>query len=350
MFQLLPVPLHGAAKPLLETDGRFITKGLAGGADVGQRVLDIAGTRRSVDGGLMEAGEFGEDLVGLIEGVPLAAGHIEDTSGHLFRRCGGGEKIGGNGIFHIGEITALFAVAEDGGLLAVEHLEGKFRHDAAVRRVGVLAGTEDVEIAQADGFNTIDLPIAAHVELTGHFLDGVRGNGHGHHGLYTRKAWLVSIGRGGGSVEDASDSSCACAFEHVEGAVDVGGVAGAGVFDGAGNGGQRTLVKDDLDPLTGPRDGGLVAQIALNEFDAVQKSGEVFPVSGFKIIKAADGFSAFYECLRDPGTNKTSASGDQITCHLFMVPGERGLAEMRRRPTHRAEETGCVGREASFRR
>src|SRR5579885_683619 len=159
----LLVPLDGAAEAFFKADERLVAEGFAGGGDVGQCVLDVSGAWGAVDGGVGVSGEFGEDLIRLVQSVALAAGDVEDTPGNFFSGCSGSEKICRDGIFNVSKVAALLAVAKDGGPLAAQHEKCEFCHDTAVGRVWVLARAEDVEVAEAHCFQPIDLPVAAHV-------------------------------------------------------------------------------------------------------------------------------------------------------------------------------------------
>jgi hypothetical protein len=75
-------------------------------------------------------------------------------------------------------------------------------------------------------------------------------------------------------------------------------------------------MQDVIDTLAGAGNCVGIAQIALNEFHSVKNVGEVLPAPRFKIIEAANRFSAFYERLADPGAKESGAAGHKITCHI----------------------------------
>ena len=57
-------------------------------------------------------------------------------------------------------------------------------------------GTEDVEVTEGDGFQTVDAGEAAHVIFAGEFADRVRRNGVGRHVFALGEGGLVSVGGG----------------------------------------------------------------------------------------------------------------------------------------------------------
>ena len=59
----------------------------------------------------------------------------------------GCQKIGMDGIVNEGEVAALFTIAEDHRLPSGQQRFGKCRNRRSVGTVGVLPGTEDIEVA-----------------------------------------------------------------------------------------------------------------------------------------------------------------------------------------------------------
>jgi len=104
------------------------------------------------------------------------------------------------------------------------------------------------------------------------------------------------------------------AFKEIESAVDVGGVAGPRIFDGAWYGRQRGNVKNEVDVTAGFGNRAGVAQVALDEFNAIAEGGEVFALAGFEVVEAANRVSAgnegFGERFRKRGADKPGAAGD----------------------------------------
>ena len=126
-----------------------------------------------------------------------------------------GEQVGADGVVDEVEVAAGEAVAEDGGGFACHHLEGELGDDTGVGRVGGLAGAEDVEVAQADALEAVGAVEGLDVVLAGELLDGVGRERTGEHVLLLGLGGLVSVGRGGGCVDDAANLGVAGGDEQI---------------------------------------------------------------------------------------------------------------------------------------
>ena len=226
-----------------------------GFADIGQRVTDVAGAEVPVNG--LPAEMFGkpvpfpEDIaqaaIKLVEAGALAYRHVVHLVGGLGVGGGGGQDIGLDRIVDVAEVPAGFAVAVDIDRLFVEH-GGDPLGD--YRRVGpfrVLAAAEDVEVAQADGFESV----AAVEDFGVEFVD-VLGHRVGRERFadlifQLGQAGVVAVGGAGGGVNQAGYLGVAGGGEHIEKAADVVFVGGDGVFQRAGHAAQSGLVEDVVD-------------------------------------------------------------------------------------------------------
>src|SRR5690242_1723987 len=117
----LPIPGYRALQAFFKAHGRTITQVFLRQGDVGKRVLDIAGALRTVLHGAMVAGDSPQQGDGLVEAGLVTSGDVENAAHHLGSRGSARQQVGGYGVLHKGEIAALFAIAEDGGLLPDEH-------------------------------------------------------------------------------------------------------------------------------------------------------------------------------------------------------------------------------------
>ena len=75
-------------------------------------MLNIAGTRVGVKRLDILIEQFVDYSNDFIYGYGLSAGDIYDFAGGVLRSCG--EEIGFDDVVNVGEVAALFAVAEDG--------------------------------------------------------------------------------------------------------------------------------------------------------------------------------------------------------------------------------------------
>jgi hypothetical protein len=101
-------------------------------------------------------------------------GDVVDLADGLGFGGGGGKEIHLNGVGHITEVTAGFAVAVDLDGLILDHGRDPLGDDGGIGAVGVLARAEDIEIAKADGFGAIAAAEDGGVKFVDVFGDGVR--------------------------------------------------------------------------------------------------------------------------------------------------------------------------------
>jgi len=238
----------------------------SGGAiDVGERVLDVALSGWGIDGLGEESELIGDGGIDLVEGVASAGAYVEDAASSYFAGSYAGEQVGADGVVDVVKVTAGEAVAEDGGSNACHHLEGELGNDAGVGRVSGLPGAEDVEVTEADTLQPVGAVEGLDVVLAGELLHSVGRERKRRHIFLFWLGGLVAVGGGGGRVDDAPNLSVAGCDEEVQRAVDVGFVGAEGVFDGARNRGERSLMEDVVDTLTGRFDASHVLQVHLLE-------------------------------------------------------------------------------------
>src|SRR5882672_11945817 len=126
-------------------------------AFAGRPVLDSAGV----------AGRLFEQLERLVEREARSRSHVAHFARDLSGRGVARKKVGADGIFDVSKISALFAVAKNRRFLSAKHRRDELGQDSRIRRSRILIGPEDVEVAQADGFETVTAVEAAHVVLAG---------------------------------------------------------------------------------------------------------------------------------------------------------------------------------------
>src|SRR6516164_1210568 len=136
-------------------------------------MLDVAFSFRPVLWFAAVAGELCQQLTGFVQIEARSGGDVEDLSGNFFGRSVRGQQIRFDGVVDVGKVAALAAVAEDGGLLAVQHLRGELRQYARIRRRRILAWTKNVEVAQAYGFESVAAVERGHIVLAGKLRYGV---------------------------------------------------------------------------------------------------------------------------------------------------------------------------------
>ena len=147
--------------------------------------------------------------------MAFSCADVEDAAGCDVAWCNAREQVGADGVVNEVEVAAGEAVAEDGGGHAGHHFEGELGDDAGVRRVGGLAGAEDVEVAQADALQAVGAIEGLDVVLAGELLHGVGRQRARKHVLLFGLSGLVAVGRGRGGVDDASNFCVACGDEKI---------------------------------------------------------------------------------------------------------------------------------------
>src|ERR1700746_3989485 len=115
----------------------------------------IAAALWAVFGFSSVGGEGLQRLERFVQRDSAGSGNVEDLPGCFGSWGIAGEQIGLDGVVDVGEVTALFAVPENGRLLAVQHLRDELRQHARVGRRRILSGAKNVEVAQGYGFESI---------------------------------------------------------------------------------------------------------------------------------------------------------------------------------------------------
>ena len=103
----------------------------------------------------------------------VADGDVVDLVARLGAFAGGGQQVGLDGVGDVAEVAAGFAVAVDVDRLALEQRGSPLGDHGGVGAVGVLAGAEDVEVAQADGCEAVAAGEDVGVEFVDVLGDGV---------------------------------------------------------------------------------------------------------------------------------------------------------------------------------
>jgi hypothetical protein len=281
------VPGDRFLQALVEVRLRMVPQLLAGAMDVRQRVANVTRACGAVERRSSEAELLGDGGVDLVERVASSGADVEDAASGDRTGREAGEQVGADRVVDEVEVAAGEAIAEYGGRLACHHHGCELGDDAGVRRVGGLARAKDIEVAQADSFQPISPVESLDVVLAGQLLHGVGRERQRRHVFLLGLHGLVSVGRGGGRVDDAPHLGVARGEQQIQRAVDVGLVRGEGIFYGAGDTGERCLVEDKVDALAGGLHSGYVLQAHLLEVDLVADAGQVVEAAGGEVVDAA---------------------------------------------------------------
>ncbi len=108
-----------------------------------------------------------------VEGGAVADGDVVDLVARLGVFAGGGQQVGLYGVGDVAEVAAGFAVAIDVDGIALEQRGRPFGDHGGIGAVGVLPRAKDVEVAQADGGETVAAGKHVGIEFVDVFGDGV---------------------------------------------------------------------------------------------------------------------------------------------------------------------------------
>ena len=314
---LLEVPVDRGAETGAEGDGWEVSEGLRSAGQVSFRVEDVAGAGWMETRFVLEVQDAGEGGVKLVQVVTVSCADVEDFAANDEGIGGAGEEIGSYNVADEGEVAALKTIAEDGWYGALEHVGGEAGDDAGVRGVGGLLGAEDVEVTEADAFESVAVPEAFDVLLAGEFLRGVRREWAREHALVFWLDRLVAVGRGGGCVNDAMNTGVAGGDEDAQCAVYVGDVALFGIADGAGDGGEGRLMEDEVNAAAALAEAIGFVDVHEVEFYVVEDRLKVLHASSGEIVDTAHVVTASDEFLRERRADEAGDAGDEIGCHAF---------------------------------
>lgn len=234
-------------------------------------------------------------------------------------RSGGRQQVSLHRVVHKAEIPAGLTVTVDAYRITLDHRRRPFGDHRRVGTVGVLAGTEDIEVAQADGLEAVGAGEHAGVQLVdvlGHRVGRERVADLVFHLGQVR---VVAVGGAGGRVGEAAHFLVLGGHQHVQEAVDIGLVGGNGVGDGSGHRAQSGLVQHMVGAAYRQPAGVQVADIAFDKAEAlpgvfayvVPHLIQVVPVAGGEIVQADHGLAQAQQGFQQVGADKAGHAGYQ---------------------------------------
>jgi len=151
----------------------FITQFPARGGNVRLRGTHITGARRLETRLQPLAGQTVQinDQLEQRDGLPRC--NVEDFARRALRRRFGGNQIGGNRVADKREVARLPAIAKNHRRFSPQHPGAEPGNDPGIGRRECLARTENVEVAQGDGLQTIEAMKELRVFLAGVFLQSI---------------------------------------------------------------------------------------------------------------------------------------------------------------------------------
>lgn len=294
----MPVPVDGDAEAVGHGVFGSVAQKIAGLVDAGQGVGDVAGAVGTV-GGLDGADGFvllaevlaqvGDELV---EGGAFAEGGVVDLIYGGGVGGGHGQHIHLDDVVDVGEVAGILAVAVDVGGLVLHELLHEQGNYGGISSVGVLAASEDIEIAQADVFELVGAGEDVGIELVDVLGYGIGRKRLADYVLDLRKRLGVAVGARRGCEDEALYAGVARGDNHVEETADIDVVGRDGVLYRARYGAQGSLVHHVVDAVDGLSAVVEIADIADLELELpgifLDKRNEIIHVPGGEIVQTAD--------------------------------------------------------------
>ncbi len=190
--------------------------------DIREGVADVAGTEIAVDGlgvfdfrvgGCQSVTDESEEAV---ERSAFSDGDVVDLVKGGGVCGGGGENIGLDDVADEAEVAAGFAITVDENGFVVEQAGDPFGNDGGVGSVGILAGTEDIKVAEADGLEAVGFGKDIGVQFVHVLCHRVGRQGAADFVFDLGEVRMVTVSRAGSRVDEAGDAGIAGGHEHIE--------------------------------------------------------------------------------------------------------------------------------------
>lgn len=240
------VPLNSYFHTLIDSVGRGKAQAMRCFTDIGLTVTHIASSKGSVAGlagrdrwqcftRLRVLDVVAQQCKEHIKRGAIPHGHVVYLIAGISLLRGRSQQVCLHGVGHKAEVAAGFAVAVDVDGLAFKQCGRPFGDDGGIGAIGVLAGAEHVEVAQADGVKAVAAGKHVGIQLVDVFGDGVGAQGFANVVFDLGQRGVVAVGAAAGGVGEALHLGVACGYQHVEETGDVGVVGGDGVCQAAGD-------------------------------------------------------------------------------------------------------------------
>ena len=212
-------------------------------------------------------------------------------------------------------VSTLLTVAVDDRCLARKHASQKDRDDGRVGAVGILARTEDVEVAESDRFEAIRFPERSQVELARDLRGGVGTERRERIGFAFRERRLIAVTGARCGEDDSLHAGSTRLIENDDRAGCGGGVRTDRIVDAGRHGRDRRLMKDHFDLVHRPGNRIGIGDRALQELDVVGDVGQVHEGPRRQVVENADAMPRSDERLGQVRTDEARPSGHQHDSH-----------------------------------
>src|SRR5450631_905925 len=272
--------------------------------------------------------EFAQRGVEVIEGHPPPGRNVENLADRtrIVRRCG--EQVRLYNVGDVAEVARRFSVAMDHNRRAGQHRGNPARDYRSVGAVRILAGTKNVEVAQAHCFPAVASGKNLCIEFVDVLADRIRRQRVTDRVLDLWQTRMVAVGRTRAGIDKTPDASITCRHEHVEKACGIRSMGRQRVFDRSGYGAQRGLMQYDLHTFAAAATRGQVDDVGFDEgmsapgllADRAAHFSKVVAVSGRKVVDTGDTLVEAQQLDEQMRTNEARASRDEPMPRLSAEP------------------------------
>ena len=126
-----------------------------------------------------------------------------------------------------------------------------------------------------------------------------------------------AVGGAGSGVDQPLDSRLLGGEEQLKGSSGIDSMVLLGVLNGPRNRGDGGLVKDDRDALTGLSDGMRIAQIPLDQLNAMADLGQILPFASLEIVEDPNAVSPIEQGFDQVRSDKASSARHQHSASVL---------------------------------
>jgi hypothetical protein len=148
-------PIYGSPQTGLKVNFHFIFKDFSGLRNVCQGMAYVPGPGSGINRPVTVPQRPTENSVELIQVKSFTAGYVEDFS--RGRAIVAGHKVSPDYVIYVGKIPGLAAVPENSRPLLFDQGGDELGYDGRIVRIRVLPRPKNIEIAQADGVQSVEI-------------------------------------------------------------------------------------------------------------------------------------------------------------------------------------------------
>ena len=208
------------------------------------------------------------------------------------------------------EITSLQTVAEHLRAHSFANALCKERDDCCVWGVMALARSEDIEVAQADGFETVAVAPCTHQVFAGKLGVGVGRQRVRAHGLHLGEDGRVAVRAARRGVDQTTNAVSTRCFQDAHSAGDVDLVIKRWDFNTAGHAPHSGLVEDDFSAGNCGIEDGVIADAAADHLRGGGWALQVGLTAVGEVVQDANIGAALNQRVRDMAADEACTASD----------------------------------------